>query len=280
MNMNKMRTVLSFEIGSPEDADNSDGFLRRHRLTCRVNLLYLLLSLVGFVGAIILFSLLLRSDSSSQPIEDQQKLPSVLPSLPSPPNSRPQYQNLSNTEIAYRLSFLRNLTRTSWLTFLPSASSRLSSGIDEKYLTDSNVLKGLTTLLVMNLTAEFKESQKLLFEGNASLKSLGDHMYKRGATYLVHNYIGPLLSLYALTNDTRFLHESIEASNKLKKTPAKNSSGGKSAQGISLRFQELSFFLPYPNSTSMGQLGGRAAHFSRYGISLSRVQLSCRPNAQ
>lgn len=89
----------------------------------------------------------------------------------------------------------------------------------------------------MNLTAEYNAGKQLLFEGNATLKSLGDHMYKRGATYLVHNYIGPLLSLYALTNDTRFLHESIEASNKLKKTPAIKSSGGKSDVRISLRFQ-------------------------------------------
>jgi mannosyl-oligosaccharide alpha-1,2-mannosidase len=77
----------------------------------------------------------------------------------------------------------------------------ISKKIDDKFQMGATIVNSLTTLLIMNMSDEFKSARDWI-ETNLDICSL-DTIISVSET--VNRFVGSLLSAFAFTNDTMFL---------------------------------------------------------------------------
>lgn len=206
--MDSVRRLLGFEL---TDGNGTS----RCRLNIKVNLNTVLCVLsVFFVG--LLFGYIFFHGSPSAEDNSNALLITNINntghfSLIQQPPSSLTVDPLLRQEMKRRQKYIRTMAQTAWKSyasfawgegFLKPASKSYESG-SQRYLKGLTLLQSLSTLWLMNLTAEYEQGRDWV-SMNFNLTNVNGDLMLRQA---VPRYLGSLLSIHALTKDPMYLEK-------------------------------------------------------------------------
>ena len=153
--------------------------------------------------------------------------------------------SVDDGESAFRREFLRNMTREAWnALMMNNANSTSSSSSEYDKHRGQAIVTAMSTLHLMSLTEEFEAGKAWIAENLSKLKMLEDIEVK----VLLGDYLGGLLSTFALTNDYLFKEKALEVLKVLE--PAFNSPTGLLYSHLNLKTEN-----PFGRRTAISWIG-------------------------